>query len=93
MVDAQQSGELKNRAVLSLDEVNTVCFLLRDQLKDSDVIVSGLVTYSWEKTRSENCPLCGSFTLSEKIFNSVKEFVTFWGTFVEEHILRSQKNI
>ena len=87
MVDAQQSGELKNGVLLCIDEVKIVCFLLRDELKDSDVIVSGLVTYSGDNARSESCALCGSFILSRKIFNSVEEFVTFFGTFVEENIL------
>ena len=87
MVDAQQSGELKNGVLFCIDEVKIVCFLLRDELKDSDVIVSGLVTYSGDNARSESCALCGSFILSRKIFNSVEEFVTFFGTFVEENIL------
>ena len=46
MVDAKQGGELKNEAHLCIDEVNIACLLLRDELNDSSVIVTGLVTYA-----------------------------------------------
>ena len=87
MVDAQQSGELKNEAFLCIDEVNIVCLLLRDELKNSGVIVAGLVTCSGENTHSQSCAHCGNFIVSRNIFNSVGEFVAFWKSFVKENIL------
>ena len=86
MVDAKQSGELKNESHLCIDEVNIVCLLLRDELKDSGVIVAGLVTYSGENTHSESCKHCRNFIVSSKIFNSVEEFISFWRSFVKEKI-------
>ena len=86
MVDAQQSGELKNEAHLCIDDVNIVCLLLRDELKDSGVIVTGLVAYAVENTHSESCTRCGNFFVSRKIFNSVEEFVPFMKNFVKENI-------
>ena len=54
MVEAQQSGELKNEAHLCIDEVNIVCFLLRDELKENDVKVAGLVKYLGENVHKFN---------------------------------------
>ena len=82
MVDTQQSEELQDEAHLCIDEVNIVCLLLRDELKDSGVIVTGLVTYSGENAHSESCTHCGSFIISRKIFNSVEEL----SKFVKENI-------
>ena len=86
MVNAQRSGELKNEVHLCIDEVNTVCLLLRDELKDSGVIVAGLVTYSGENAHSQSCTHCRNFIVSCKIFNSVEEFVPFWTSLVKENI-------
>ena len=87
MVDARQSGELKNEALLCIDEVNIVCLLLRDELKNSGVIVTGLVTCSGENTHMQSCTHCGNFIVSRNIFNSFEEFVAFWKSFVKENIL------
>ena len=86
MVEAKQVEELKNEAHLCIDEVNMVCLLLRDELKNTGVIVTGLVTYSGENTHSKSCTHCGNFIVSHKIFNSVEEFVAFWRNFVKENI-------
>ena len=86
MVDAQQSGELKNEAHLCIEEVNIVCLLLRDELKDSGVIVIGLVAYARENTHSESCAHCGNFVVSRKIFDSVEAFIAFWRSFVKENL-------
>ena len=83
MVDTQKSGELKNEAHLCIDEVNVVCLLLKDELKDSGVIVTGLVSCSGENTHSQSCTHCGNFIVSRSIFNSVEEFVAFWKSFKE----------
>ena len=86
MADEQQLEELQDEAHLCIDEVNILCLLLRDELKDRGVIVAGLVTYSGENAHSESCTHCGSFIVSRKIFNSVEEFVLFWRSFVKVNI-------
>ena len=86
MVEAQHNGELKNEAHLCIDEVSIVCLLLRDELKDSGVIVTGLVVYAGENTHSQSCTHCGNFIVSCKIFNSVEEFVPFWRSFFKKNI-------
>ena len=100
VVEAQRSGELKNEAHLCIDEINIVCLLLRDELKDSGVIVTGFFTYSAEYTHSQSCTHCDNFIVSRKIFNSVEEFVAFWTSFVKENIsehlakyLKARRNI
>ena len=86
MFDAQKRMKLKNEARLCIDEVNIVCLLLRDELKHSGVIVTGLVTYAGEGAHSESCTHCDNFVVSYKIFNSVEKFVPFWRSFVKENI-------
>ena len=88
MVDAQQSGELKNEAFLCIDEVNIVCLLLRDELKNSGVIVAGLVICSGENTHRQSCTHCGNFIVSCNIFSSVGEFVAFWKSFKKNILTR-----
>ena len=80
MVDAQQCGELKHETHLCI-EVNIVCLLLRDELKDSGVKVAGLVSYLGDNARND-CSHCSNFIVSCKIFNSSEEF----NRFVKENI-------
>ena len=90
MVDAKQIAELKNEALLCINEVNIVSFLFRDELKGSEVIVTGLVTYSEEKTQGHtDCKRCDNFIVSSKIFSSVQEFDKFWKKFAMENISKS----
>ena len=90
MVDAKQSTELKNEALLCINEVNIVSFLLRDELKGSGVIVTGLVTYLEENTQGHtDCKRCDNFIVSSKIFSSVEEFDNFWKKFAMENISKS----
>ena len=93
MVDAQQSGELKNETYLCIDEVNLVCFLLKDELKGSGVIVAGLVTYSGENSHSQICTRCGNFIVTNKIFNSVDQFEMFWKRFLKENISKFEDSL
>ena len=93
MVDAQQSGELKNETYLCIDEVNLVCFLLKDELKGSGVIVAGLVTYSGENSHSQICTRCGNFIVTNKIFNSVDQFEVFWKRFLKENISKFEDSL
>ena len=86
MVEAQHRGELKNEAHLCIDEVSIMCLLLRDELKDSGVIVTGLVVYAGENTHSQSCTHCGNFIVWRKIFNSVEEFVPFWRSVFKKNI-------
>ena len=93
IVDAQQSGELKNEALLCIDEVKIVCLLLRDELENSGVIVAGLVTCSGENTHSQSCTHCGNFIVSRNIFNSVEEFVAFWENFKKNILTQLAKHL
>ena len=100
MVGVQRREELKNETHLCIEEVNILCLLLRDELKDSGVIVAGLVTYSGEDAHSESCAHCGSYIVSCKIFSSIEKFVSFWGSFVKKNIseflgkhLKARRNI
>ena len=86
MVEAQHKGELKNEAHLCIDDVSIMCLLLRDELKDSGVIVTGLVVYAGDNTHSQSCTNCGNFIVSRNIFNSVEEFIPFWRSVFKKNI-------
>ena len=61
-----------------IDEVNILCFLLRDELADTGVIVTGLVAYSGENAHGQSgCEDCDNIIVSFEIFNSVETFQSF----------------
>ena len=82
-----QEGEsqlLKEEVDYCIDEVNLLCFLLKYELANTGVIVTGLVAYSGENVHIQSCCKdCGNI-VSFKIFDSVKIFKGFWETFVRE---------
>ena len=84
-----QEGEsqlLKKEVEYCNNEVNLLCFLLKDELADTGVIVTGLVVYSGENVHIKSgCKDCGNIFVSFKIFDSVKIFEDFFReTFVTE---------
>ena len=90
MVEGDQCEKLKNEAHLCIEEVNIVCLLLKDELKNSGVVVAGLVTYSGENAHSQsNCRECCDFIVTSKIFDSVKEFDKFWKSFVKKNMFKT----
>ena len=90
MVEGEQCEKLKNEAYLCIEEVNIVCLLLRDELKNSGVVVTGLVTHSGENAHSQSyCRECSDFIQKSEIFNSAEEFDTFWKSSFKENIFKS----
>ena len=79
-----QKGELqlvKKEIDHCIDEVNLLCFLLKDALAGTGVIVTGLVAYSGENAHSQSaCKYCNNTIFSVEIFNSVETFNWFWET-------------
>ena len=65
-----------------IHEVNLLCFLLKDELADTGVIVTGLVAYSGANAHSQSvCTDCNNVIVSFEIFNSVETFERFWESF------------
>ena len=84
-----QHGQLKGEVFHCIDDVTLLYFLLKDELKNSGIIVTGLVAYSGENTHSESgCIDCDNFIISSKIFNSVSDFDNFWKSFVKQSIFQ-----
>ena len=82
-------GQLRDQVYHCIDEVTLLSFLLKDELKDSGVIVTGLVVYSGKNAHSQTgCKDCDNFVVSSKIFNSVPDFDNFWKKFVSQNIFR-----
>ena len=73
-----QEGDLKlltKEVDHCINEVNLLCFLLRDELKHSGVILTGLVVYSGENTHSQSvCKECDNSIFPFEIFKSLKNF-------------------
>ena len=83
-----QKGEsklLKKEVDYCIDEVNILCFLLRDELENTGVIVTGLVTCLGEDSHSQSaCNTCGNMIVPFEIFTSVDSFESFCVSFVSE---------
>ena len=89
MVGLQHHGQLKVEAFHCIEDVILLSFLLKDELKNSGVIVTGLVVYSGENTHSQSgCIDCDNFIISSKIFDSVPEFDNFWKGFVSQNVFQ-----
>ena len=79
MVTPKLPKQLKDEVYHCIDEVILLSFLLIDELKDSGVILTGLVVYSGKNSHIENgCTDCDNFIVSSKVFESSHNFDTFW---------------
>ena len=68
-----------------IDEVNLVCFLLRDELENTSVVVTGFVAYSGENAHSQSvCEDCDNIIFPFEVFNSVEIFENFYERFFHE---------
>ena len=82
-------GQLRDQVYHCIDEVTLLSFLIKDELKDSGVIVTGLVVYSGKNAHSQTgCRGCDKFIVSSKIFDSVPDFDNFWKRFVSQNIFQ-----
>ena len=79
--------DLKSEVYHCVDEIIHLSFLLKNELKNSGVIVTGLVVYSGESTHSQTgCKDCDNFIVSSEIFNSGHDFDNFWKMLVRQDI-------
>ena len=89
MGGSKQHDQLKGEVCHCIDEVTLLSFLLKDELKDSGVIVTGLVVYSEENSHIQTgCIDCDKFIVSSKIFDSGRSFDNFWKSFVSQNIFK-----
>ena len=87
MAGSKDHGQLKSEVYHCMDEVILLSLLLKDELKDSGVIVTGLVVYSGKNAHSQTgCIACDNFVVPSKIFYSGHHFENFWKTFVNQKI-------
>ena len=73
-----------------IDEVNVLGLLLRDELFDSGVIVTGIVACP-EKNSHNPCIDCRNFIVSYNIFTSFECFVNFWDSYIDQEVYKSMK--
>ena len=83
-----RKGELqlvKKEVDHCIAEVNLLCFLLKNELADTGVIVAGLIAYSGENAHSQRgCEDCDNIIVSSEIFNSAETFKRFLEGFFSE---------
>ena len=70
-----------------IDEVNVLGLLLRDELSDSGLIVTGIVVCS-ENISHGSCIDCESFIVSYNIFTSIERFIKFWDSFIGQNVYK-----
>ena len=85
---------LKKELDYCIDEVNLLCFLLKDVLEDTGIIVTGLAGYLGENAHMLNaCKDCVSFIVPFKIFETVESFQSFWDLFANENLKSLRRDI
>ena len=91
LVEIQEGDSklLKKEIDYCIDEVNLVCFLLRDELENTGVVVTGLVVYSGENAHGQSvCKDCYNIIFPFEIFSSVKTFKNFYERFFNERKIK-----
>ena len=89
MAGSNQHEQLKGEVYHCIDEVTLLSFLLKNELKDSGVIMTGLVVYSGENSHNQTgCINCDNFIVSSTIFDSVRNFDNFWKSFISQNIFK-----
>ena len=92
---AENAETLEQEVHNCIDEVNLLGLLLRDELSESGVIVTGIVTCS-EKIRPDSCIDCENFIVPYNIFTSLERFIKFWYSYIDQNvyigILQNQVN-
>ena len=88
-----QKGEsklLKKEVDYFIDEVNLLCFLLREELKQTGVVVTGLVAYSGKNAHSQSaCKECENIIFPFEIFDSIEAFKSFFKRFLVENKIKT----
>ena len=90
-----EKGELqlvKKEVDYCIDEVNLLCFLLKDELAHTGVTVTGLIAYSGENAHSQSrCEDCDNIIFPFEIFNSGKTFKKFFKSFFSEKRIEAMR--
>ena len=82
---AENAETLEEEVHNCIDEVNLLGLLLRDELSESGVIVTGIVACS-EKIRPVPCIDCENFIVSYNIFTSLERFLKFWYSYIDQNV-------
>ena len=92
IIRAATDSTLEDEINHCINDVNLLLLLLRDVLKGSGVVVTGLVTYSGNKVHLKNkCHDCQHLITSKEVFASKEKFDKFWRNYVDEKVFRDMK--
>ena len=75
-----------------IDEVNLLGLLLRDELKESGIRVTGVVACPEENSHN-SCIDCRNFIVPNNIFTSLERFISFWDSYIDQEIYKSIKDL
>ena len=75
-----------------IDEVNLLGLLLRDELKESGIRVTGVVACPEENSHN-SCIACRNFIVPINIFTSLERFISFWDSYIDQEIYKSIKDL
>lgn len=83
---------LKDEVDYSINDVNLLLLLLRDILKGSGLVVTGLVAYSGNNIHLKNkCHNCHHLIVSKDVFASNENFDKFWRSYSGEKVFGKLK--
>ena len=81
----EDAETLEQEVYSCINEVNVLSLLLREELIESDMTVSGIVVCSGIINHS-NCIDCKNFIVSFDIFTSIEHFNSFWYSYIYQEI-------
>ena len=92
IIRAAADATLEDEINHCINDVNLLLLLLRDLLKDSGLVVTGLVAYSGNKLHLKNkCHDCQHLITSKEVFASKEKFDKFWKNYIDEKVFRDMK--
>ena len=87
----ENAETLEEEVCNCIDEVNLLGLLLRDESKESGIVVTGVVACP-EENSYNSCNDCNNFIVPYSIFTSLERFISFWDSCITQEIDKSIKD-
>ena len=86
------TDNLKQKIKHCVSDVKLLGLLLKEELKESGIVIAGLIAYSGKKEHHvENCYHCNCFIVKPEIFKSPEVFDKFWQKYKTKIWLKEQE--
>ena len=80
----ESAERLAEEVHICIEEVNLFGLLLRDELSESGVIVTRIVS-CFEKMSHDPCLDCANIIVSYNMFTSLDCFIKFWDSYIDQN--------